>query len=213
MDFKSCKSKLEVDEGERIIEGYASIFDNVDLGGDMVVRGAFEKTIAERGPAGQNLIKVFWWHQDPIGYPLDIREDEKGLWTRARISKTPRGDEALTLARDGVAAHMSFAYDVVGEPEIDEKDGQEIRILRELKLYEFGPVIWPMNEAAVVTAAKAKYGVPPKVEDGRELVWIDGERLRKLETEIADLHKQARRIGSLYRDGDDGTRRTMKARR
>mgnify|MGYP000867376569 CR=1 FL=1 len=43
-------------------------------------------------------------HAQPIGIPVEMREDAKGLWVKARVSKTALGDEALVeLMRDSVA--------------------------------------------------------------------------------------------------------------
>ena len=42
-------------------------------------------------------------HAQPIGIPVEMREDAKGLWVKVRVSKTALGDEALELMRDSVA--------------------------------------------------------------------------------------------------------------
>ena len=46
--------------------------------------------------------KVLWQHAQPIGIPVEMREDAKGLWVKVRVSKTALGDEALELMRDSV---------------------------------------------------------------------------------------------------------------
>lgn len=144
-EFKRFKAE-DVDTEGRMIMGYAAAFSNVDRVGDVIERGAFKKTIAERK------IKVFYNHQMPIGSPKVMREDERGLYTESYISKTAKGDEILELVRDGVISEMSIAYEVV-KGNWDERE--KVRKLKELKLYEYGPVDFAANEDAVISGVKA----------------------------------------------------------
>jgi HK97 family phage prohead protease len=147
MDFKSVKFKKEsLNPETRIFEGYAATWD-LDSGNDVIVKGAFAKTLNERG----GKIKVLWQHYDPIGIPLEMREDDKGLWVKAKISATALGNEALELIKDGVIDSMSIGYSPI-EDKTDFVGG--IRYLREIKLYEFSVVTFPMNEEAVITGVK-----------------------------------------------------------
>lgn len=153
---KAVPFDCKVDADKRIVEGYASIFENVDLGGDRVKVGAFKRTISQRGPKGANLIKVLWQHMDPLGMPIAMSEDGVGLFTRSKISKTQLGDDALELMRDGVVDRMSIGYETIRSSAGDsdgEGDGG-VRDLVELKLFEYSPVTFAMNEGAVVTAVK-----------------------------------------------------------
>lgn len=172
MEFKSVKAETTI-KG-RIIEGYAAMFDNVDHGGDIIKAGAFEKTLGERGPR----VKVFYNHNIPIGKPQVMKEDGKGLYTESVISKTDKGDEILELARDGVIDEMSFAYEAV-QYEIDE--AHEVRILKELKLYEYGPVDFAMNEEAIITGVKA---LSERVRESRP---INTEHLAGIRQELKTL--------------------------
>ena len=138
----------DVNTKGRTLVGYAAAFNNVDRVGDIIERGAFTKTINE----GSNRIKVFLNHQEPIGKPTVMNEDDKGLYTESKISKTNRGDEVLELIQDGVISEMSIAYEVVkGDYQRDKK----ARILKELKLFEYGPVYFPANPDAVISGVKS----------------------------------------------------------
>ena len=110
-----------VSEQDRVVEGYAAAFGNVDSYGDVLMSGAFGKTIRE----GAGRVKVVWQHDawsGVIGKPLEMREDDYGLFTRSYISKTQLGDDALTLAADGVIDEMSIGYRLVpGKFESDRK--------------------------------------------------------------------------------------------
>jgi len=150
MEFKLAKFDGEISK-DRTFEGYASTFGNIDTDGDVIEPGAYSKSIQERFPA--NKIKVLWQHDEPIGRPLEMREDSRGLHVVGKISETPRGDEAITLARDGVIDTMSVGFMIpAGKSDIDDRG---VRHIREAKLFEFSLVTFPANEQAVITGVKA----------------------------------------------------------
>lgn len=167
--------KLErkfVDVEARTFSGYASIFNELDLHGDVVEPGAYIDTIRDDFQAyldkGEpSRIKVLWQHQwsTPIGLPTVMREDMKGLYVEAKISETRAGDEALTLMADGAVDGISIGYEVM-EYSIFEDEALraqlrgwarwgDLRKLIKLKLREFSPVTFPACEGArVIVAAK-----------------------------------------------------------
>src|SRR5690554_4447260 len=148
MEYKALQFKADdVSTDSRIISGYASTYD-LDQGGDIIVKGAFTKTLAEK--AGR--VKVLWQHnsQMPIGRPVKMQEDERGLYVESYIAKTRQGDEALELAKEGIIDSMSIGY-MVNDSEYKD-DG--VRLIKELTLMEYSLVTWPMNEAAVITGVK-----------------------------------------------------------
>ncbi len=67
MRYKSIATELKGDVSKRRIEGYASIFGNVDMGMDISHPGSFSKTIKERMP--KNSIKFMRDHRELIGRP------------------------------------------------------------------------------------------------------------------------------------------------
>ena len=148
MERKSVDFEIKKDDiAGRVFSGYASTFD-VDLGGDIIVPGAFKKTIEGR----QDKIKILWQHQDPIGKSMRLYEDSIGLFVEGKVSKTRLGDEAIELMRDKVVNQMSIGFSIpAGKSEMSD-DG--IRIIREVKLFEFSPVTFPMNENAIITSVK-----------------------------------------------------------
>ena len=95
--------QMKADTDRRIISGYASVFDVLDSYGDVVRRGAFSETIEERFRKVPR-IKMLWQHRPdlPIGLPVDMKEDRKGLWVSGKVSETRLGDESLRLISDGV---------------------------------------------------------------------------------------------------------------
>ena len=171
MEFKSI-AVADIKTSERIIIGYAAAFNNEDKIKDIIEPGAFKKTIKERG------IKVFYNHSTPIGLPVLMQEDSKGLHTESKISATAKGDEILQLAADGVLTEMSIAYDKIRYT-MDEKTG--IRRLKELKLYEYGPVDFAANEAAVITGVKA---LTDRLASGQP---INSDHLARVRGELKSL--------------------------
>lgn len=144
-----------LDTEGRTIEGYASVFGVRDLGADIVHPGAFRKTLAERG----NKVRFLWQHNtaEPIGKPIAMAEDDRGLFFKAIISDTARGRDALALLKDGAISGLSIGYDAIpGGTDISkDASGVTVRNLRELRLWEVSLVSMPMNEQAEVLALKA----------------------------------------------------------
>lgn len=151
-EYKSFKFAIESandESGE--FSGYAAVFGNEDEGHDIIQKGAFAKTIAE----DFDRIKILSQHESydlPIGKPLELREDEKGLYIKGKISNTSKGRDILTLMRDGVLNELSIGYDAVAV-EFDGKTG--IRYLKEIKLWEVSIVTWAMNDQAKIDDVKS----------------------------------------------------------
>ena len=152
MEFKSLKFEAEIDPDERTFEGYAAAYGNTDSDNDVIEQGAFAKSIKEGFPAKR--IKVLWQHKadTPIGLPIDMREDSKGLWVKSKISRTAKGDEAIELMRDGVIDRLSVGFSIPGGK--SAIDGQGIRHIYEGKLFEYSLVTWPANDQAIITGVK-----------------------------------------------------------
>lgn len=148
---KTIQFKTEsFDEDEGIFSGYGAVFGNVDSGGDIIEHGAFTKTLAK----GWERVKILALHNDailPIGRPIELREDENGLYLKAKISDTATGRDVKTLIKDGVLSELSIGYD----PVIFEFDENQIRHLKELELFEISVVTWAMNEQALITDYKS----------------------------------------------------------
>ncbi len=153
MLIKNLSFEYKANSEKRTFEGYASTWD-IDLGQDQIEKGAFKKTIAERFP--KNDIKILWQHDynKPIGLPVSMVEDSKGLYIVGKVSNTTLGNEALELMNDKVVDKMSIGYDVVKD---DISEDGSIRYLKELVLYEFSPVTFPMNTGADILSVKTHF--------------------------------------------------------
>lgn len=149
-------------EGQMI--AYASIFDNVDSYGDVVVKGAFDATLkdwAERGKSKGQSIPFLYGHNmsDPnmnIGTVLEAVEDAKGLRIKVQFDEDDMAQKVYRLVKAGRLNELSFAFDVVKSAWIEDEDRPKaLRELQEVKLYECSAVPIGANSETEVLAIKA----------------------------------------------------------
>lgn len=149
--FARLDGHLKVSDGA-VIEGYASVFGQVDQGNDVVATGAYSKSLKALQGAGR-AVKMLWQHdpRDPIGVWDEVSEDGKGLYVRGRIlTEITRGRDAAALVGAGAIDGLSIGYRTVKATK--DRDGR--RVLAELDLWEVSLVTFPMLPEARV-AAKA----------------------------------------------------------
>lgn len=148
-DISSQGIITDINPKDGVIEGYFSMFGNVDSDNDMIMPGAYTKTLTENGPR----IKHLWQHivDDPIAKP-DLSQDSKGLKFFSRISKTPSGIKALTLYADGVIDEHSVGFQTIKK----QKKGNYTEIT-EIKLWEGSTVTWGANQFAQGGPAKSMF--------------------------------------------------------
>jgi uncharacterized protein len=161
-----------LDDEQGIIEAYGSVFNNEDMGGDVVRPGAFKRTIQNntaRMQAGKSdkLAVMLWQHDpdQPIGKWTEMKEDAHGLLCKGKITlDTQLGRDAYALIKDGVINEFSIGYEVMpGGANYDSKTG--VRNLTELRLWEVSPVTFAMNQEALLVGVKALEG---KLMDKKE---------------------------------------------
>jgi HK97 family phage prohead protease len=137
------------------VDGYLSVFGNVDLTNDVVEQGAFIKTLIEtKAFAARHGTSAIWpllWQHDqhePIGGITEAHEDRRGLLIHATINTAcDRGKQAYGSLRDGVLS-FSIGYRAV---KADYKGG--VRHLTEIQLLEGSVVTFPANREARPLAA------------------------------------------------------------
>ena len=103
----------EIKQG--IVEGYFALFNNKDLDGDIIERGAFAKTLAERGPAGKQLIKYLLDHDTKkvVAKITELYEDEKGLKYVAKIGTHTAGKDFQEMIESDLINQHSFGYKTI----------------------------------------------------------------------------------------------------
>lgn len=164
-----------INEDQGIVEHTVAVMGNVDLGDDRIWNGAFLKTISERGKK----VKVLDNHKADsvmrvIGKPLSLREigrdelpqsvkSEYPDATGALLVQTqflmdvPEGKGAFIRIKEKAVDEWSIGYDSIkGATEYTKENGRTVRELKEIRLFEYSPVLWAMNPAASTISAKSK---------------------------------------------------------
>ncbi|UCV00289.1 HK97 family phage prohead protease [Acidovorax radicis] len=150
LDF-GCELKATGDTGT--FEGYGSVFNITDRGGDIVAAGAFAETLAAAKAAGR-LPAMLWQHRqaEPIGVYTEMEEDSIGLKVKGKLAlKTARGAEAYELMKMGAISGLSIGYRV-RDDSWDRVTG--VRTIKKADLHELSLVTMPMNDASRVSAVK-----------------------------------------------------------
>ncbi len=156
------------DPVEGVVEGYGAVFDNIDLGADVIQPGAFADTIKQHA-SNETMPAMLYQHniQEPIGEWEDMREDSKGLFMRGKLwvseedGRFPleRSKQAFNMLKSKGMRGLSIGFRV-NSGGSETKGG--IRFLKSLSLIETSPVTVPMNPKAQTTLVKGEsYDVIP----------------------------------------------------
>ena len=156
---KSIDIKLEdVDEKNGIIKVIPSVFGNIDSDNEMIARGAFKKTIEERGTTSpKNRIKHLWQHDtwQPIGKPLEMEETKKGLAVLTQFGSDDFSQDKFKQHIEEIITEMSIGFQVISSKRMDTGENEkEYAKLTELKLWEYSSVTWGSN---YLTEAKEEF--------------------------------------------------------
>jgi HK97 family phage prohead protease len=159
----------------RTVEAYAAVFDTPtevkDVDGhylEVITQRAFDKSLNERG----NRFGVFYNHARtlqgtpselgsiPLGSPVEVRADARGLFTVTRYNKTPLADQVLEAIRNGDISGQSFTGRFLqshpGRPPYRARSGRLTMVTRkEIALVEYGPTPIPVYEGAAIVGMRA----------------------------------------------------------
>lgn len=173
VEFRAAEGSM--DDG-RTLEGYAAVFNEpTDINSyegrfsEEIAPGAFKKTISERKPVLQ-----FDHGKDarvgsiPIGAIQELREDPEGLFVQARLFDNPVVEPIRQAIEAQAISGMSFRFQVVRDEWRDAegelvkpgdlsqmlynsgKRGPLKRTIKEVQLFEAGPVVFPAYEQTSV---------------------------------------------------------------
>jgi HK97 family phage prohead protease len=145
----------DVDTVEGKIKAYASGFDNIDSDQDVVRKGAFIKSINERGPQskGNRKIAHLLQHniQQPIGVITELHEDSKGLVFVSQLSKATDGQDALIKYQEGIYREHSIGFNIVRDKY--RKVGEV-----EAKAMGYDQPFWEIKEAILMELSTVTFG-------------------------------------------------------
>jgi HK97 family phage prohead protease len=132
--------------------GYASVYDKVDLGNDIVRPGAFAASLKRRDPSQ---IRMLFQHNadEPVGTWEAVEDTPRGLRVRGRIATSvTKGREVLELMRAGAIDGLSIGFRTIRSR---QDPVTRARLILEADLWEISIVTFPMQEEARIESVKA----------------------------------------------------------
>ncbi len=196
------------DAGE--FEGYGSVFGVEDSYGDVVVPGAFAKSLQNWAVKGR-LPAMLWQHDmsEPIGIYTEMREDKTGLYVKGQllIDVDPLAKRAHGHMKVGSITGLSIGY-MLKDWEYDRD--KEVFLLKEIDLWEVSPVTFPANDEARISEVKSalekgETPSPSKVERALRDVGFSRSQAK------AFMSKGYNAIaGQRDADSDDNVRKSLK---
>lgn len=146
----------DISAAGRTVQFYGSAFGNEDSDGDIIMPGAYTKTILENGPGSrQPRIKHLLQHDTRciLGKFTELVEDQKGLLCTSVLADTEDASDALALYELDLFEH-SVGFQTI-KSEYDNTDPENpVRRLTELKLWEVSSVTWGANADTPLVSLK-----------------------------------------------------------
>jgi len=174
--YKNCDYEIkEVGSSgnEGIVEGYASVFNIIDLGDDLIEKGAFKATIK----AHKGVWPILQSH-DPklrIGYNKEAKEDDHGLWFREQLAMDVQGGReqfSLTKMAHEFGGKDGISIGYMVEAAKPDEERPMVRRIKRIEMWEHSHVTFGMNQQAMTNATKS---------------WLGSENGEKTLQEYADL--------------------------
>lgn len=162
--YKNAQS-VQANPEQAGFTGYASTWTRTpDYAGDVVVKGAFAKTLADWDAKGR-AIPLLWLHDDgnPNAYigVAKCVEDDHGLKVEATLdTDNPTAKQVHKLLKGGQVSEMSFAYRVLDSATVEVENGVKANELRELDLLEVSVVPHGCNPDTSIDDVKAVPNTP-----------------------------------------------------
>ncbi|MCU4898084.1 phage major capsid protein [Bacillus cereus] len=128
---------------------------------------------------------------------LVLREDERGLYMEATISKTTWGQDAFELIKDGIIQNMSFGFRKVRDEIITKASGIHERIVHELELLEVSAVRKPAYVQSSIQARSMEI-----VEEINIREDISTMNITELKNKRLEIIKQGKQLKAEQRKRD-----------
>ena len=167
METKYFDSQFELkdlDDMTGEFEGLAAIFNKADSYDDVIIPGAFRKSLHTHP---KKKVKMLHEHKrdKPIGIWDELKEVDEGLFARGHLlTALPTAQEVLLLMKEGLIDSMSIGFRTIVE-RFDTK--KKVRELLEIGLMEISLVLFPAQEDALISSVK--YLSPDEIENKHDL--------------------------------------------
>ncbi|WP_288659532.1 MULTISPECIES: HK97 family phage prohead protease [Pseudomonas] len=176
-------------------EGYASVFNNIDLGDDVILPGAFTRVKTTR--AGRLKLALFHDLTRLVG-SAEYNQDQHGLYLKGRINlNVSYARDAYELMKEGTLDSMSIGFNTLDDA-IEQREGRRVRIIKQAELWEASIVPFGMNPEAQVMSVKS---------DIRLFESALRERMGLSQKEAAAVASLG--YPAIHRDGDDAATATV----
>lgn len=169
MQHKTLDSHFEIKSVSEkgAFSGYGSVFGNVDLHRDIILPGAFSKSL-ERHKQKGTMPSMLWQHKmaDVVGIYTEMAEDDHGLKLSGELfvnENVPEADKAYTLMRRGAVKGLSIGFNIPKGGEEYDKDN-DIWKIKEVDLVEVSIVTYPANQEAQIATVKSALESPRDFE-------------------------------------------------
>lgn len=163
----------DFDEGSRKVKGYFASFDTLDSDMDVIRKGAFAKSIQERGVNSTGNRKIAhlrnhdWEHQ--IGKLDELFEDNIGLGFVSTLGRSTKGNDALLDYQDSIIREHSIGFNYIQDKikfveDSKLNEGGHFEVY-EVKLWEGSAVTFGANSLTPVIDVAKSEGDPLKAFD------------------------------------------------
>lgn len=148
----------DIEQEKRSVAIYLAKFGNIDSDGDMIQKGAFKKSLKERGinSATNRQIAFLRYHdwEQQIGKFTTLEEDDFGLFAVAQLGTSTKGEDAWRDYNDGIIREHSIGFQYVSDKikYIEDKENVDNGYfeIKEVILYEGSAVTFGANEMTPV---------------------------------------------------------------
>jgi len=204
----------DFDAGSRKVAIYLSKFNEIDSDNDLIMKGAFKKSIEERGPSSSSNRQIAFlrhhnWEKQ-IGKFVELAEDNEGLFAVGRLGTSTMGEDALRDYADGIIKEHSIGFQYIPDKikfiEDSSMETGGFFQIAEVKLWEGSAVTFGANgNTGVVDVSKSLNRVERAVELSQEIDIItkaivtgkgSDERLFELEMRLKFLNARMLELAS-----------------
>jgi HK97 family phage prohead protease len=162
-NYKSFDLQVkDVDSKSGIVTGYFSAFGMMDSDGDIIMPGAFKRSIQDWGPEGKGRIKHLLNHNpsQPLGKPLVVKEDTYGLYYESKIGTHQLGKDFIKMVESGLISEHSIGFKT-----LREQKGTEANEIFDVMLFEGSSLTaWGANENTPLIGMKGMKNIE-KIQD------------------------------------------------
>lgn len=172
----------QTDGGRRIV-GHAAVFNKVDgppWFRERIAKGAFKDSLKEDD------VRALFNHDPSVvlgrnkAGTLTLKEDNDGLWMEIDPPDTQAARDLLTSIGRGDITQASFAFRTVDD-KVETVDGEEVRTIKKVKLYDVSPVTYPFYEATDVALRQQEWEEKNRVKAVENKVRLRRAKHRQLD--------------------------------